>query len=625
MSEHTSPNRLPVLALTALGVVYGDIGTSPLYALKEVFAGAHHAVPITPDHILGVLSLILWSLILVVSVKYVSFIMRADNKGEGGVMALMALVLRGVSGKPYAPALMLAGLFGAALFYGDGAITPAISVLSAMEGLEIGTTAFKPYIVPLTVGVLAVLFSFQKYGTAKIGVFFGPIVALWFLTLAALGISGIVRNPEVLAALSPTHAFAFFQHEPTMAFLGLGAVFLTLTGAEALYADMGHFGRKPVQLAWFGLVLPALVLNYFGQGALLLDEPSAIDNPFYRLAPDWALYPMVALATMATVIASQAVISGVYSITHQAMQLGYVPRVIVQHTSYSEAGQIYLPGVNWLLFLAVVALVVGFGSSTNLAAAYGIAVCGTMIITTVLAYIVMRHVWYWNLPLAGLVCGAFLIVDLAFFGANLSKIADGGWFPLALGAGLFLLMTTWKRGKRILQDRLEQDAMPLESFIDSLGKGSVATVPGTAVFLTPQPATVPHALLHSLKHYKSLHERVVILTVNTLDVPYVDSAKRVSVERINDQFYRLSMSYGFMDEQDLPAVLPLCARQGLTLELMQTTFFMGRETLLPQHSSSMSYWREQLFVAMFRNASNAAAHFRLPPNRVVELGAQVML
>lgn len=625
MSEHASPNRLPVLALTALGVVYGDIGTSPLYALKEVFAGAHHAVPITHDHILGVLSLILWSLILVVSVKYVSFIMRADNKGEGGVMALMALVLRGVHGKPYAPMLMLAGLFGAALFYGDGAITPAISVLSAMEGLEIGTTAFKPYIVPLTLGVLAVLFSFQKYGTAKIGVFFGPIVAVWFLTLAALGIAGIARNPDVLAALSPTYAFAFFQHEPMMAFLGLGAVFLTLTGAEALYADMGHFGRKPVQLAWFGLVLPALVLNYFGQGALLLDEPAAIDNPFYRLAPDWALYPMVALATMATVIASQAVISGVYSITHQAMQLGYVPRVVVQHTSHSEAGQIYLPGVNWLLFLAVVALVVGFGSSTRLAAAYGIAVCGTMIITTMLAYIVMRHVWRWSLPAAGLVCGAFLIVDLAFFGANLSKIADGGWFPLALGAGLFLLMTTWKRGKQILQARLEADAMPLGLFIDSIGNGAVAIVPGTAIFLTSQPATVPHALLHSLKHYKSLHERMVILTVNTLDVPYVAPEQRVQVERINEQFYRLGVSYGFMDEPDLPAVLPLCAEQGLSLELMQTTFFMGRETLLPQRSSSMAYWREQLFVAMFRNASNAAAHFRLPPNRVVELGAQVML
>ena len=625
MSEHASPNRLPVLALTALGVVYGDIGTSPLYALKEVFAGAHHAVPITHDHILGVLSLILWSLILVVSIKYVSFIMRADNKGEGGVMALMALVLRGVQSKPYAPALMLAGLFGAGLFYGDGAITPAISVLSAMEGLEIGTTAFKPYIVPLTVGVLAVLFSFQKYGTAKIGVFFGPIVALWFLTLAALGIAGIARNPDVLAALSPAYAIAFFQHEPTMAFLGLGAIFLTLTGAEALYADMGHFGRKPVQLAWFGLVLPSLVLNYFGQGALLLAEPSAIDNPFYRLAPDWALYPMVALATMATVIASQAVISGVYSITHQAMQLGYVPRVVVQHTSHSEAGQIYLPGVNWLLFLAVVALVVGFGSSTSLAAAYGIAVCGTMIITTVLAYVVMRHVWRWSLPAAGLVCGAFLVVDLAFFGANLSKIADGGWFPLALGAVLFLLMTTWKRGKQILQVRLEADAMPLESFIDSIGKGAVAVVPGTAVFLTPQPATVPHALLHSLKHYKSLHERMVILTVKTLDVPHVAPEQRVQVQRINNQFYRLGVSYGYMDEPDLPAVLPLCAQQGLPLELMQTTFFMGRETLLPQHRSSMAYWREQLFVAMFRNASNAAAHFRLPPNRVVELGAQVML
>lgn len=625
MSEPATRNRLPMLALTALGVVYGDIGTSPLYALKEVFAGAHHAVPITHDHILGVLSLIFWSLILVVSIKYVSFIMRADNKGEGGVMALMALVLRGAQGKPYAPALMLAGLFGAALFYGDGAITPAISVLSAMEGLEIGTAAFKPYIVPLTLIVLAVLFSFQKHGTARIGVFFGPIVVVWFLALAVLGITGIARNPEVLSALNPAYAFTFFQYAPMMAFLALGAVFLTLTGAEALYADMGHFGRKPVQLAWFGLVLPALVLNYFGQGALLLAEPTAIDNPFYRLAPDWALYPMVALATMATVIASQAVISGVYSITHQAMQLGYVPRVVVQHTSHSEAGQIYLPGVNWLLFVAVVALVLGFGSSSRLAAAYGIAVSGTMIITTVLAFVVMRHVWRWSLPAAGFVSGIFLLVDLAFFGANLTKIHDGGWFPLALGAGLFLLMTTWNRGKKILRARLAADAMPLEAFIDSVGSGAVTTVPGTAVFLTSQPATVPHALLHSMKHYKSLHERIIILTVNTLDVPYVPSAQRALVEPINDQFYRLSVSYGFMDEPDLPAVLPLCEAQDLALDLMQTTFFLGRETLLPQHGSTMAYWREQLFVTMFRNASNAATHFRLPPNRVVELGAQIAL
>ena len=625
MSHATTSNRLPTLALTALGVVYGDIGTSPLYALKEVFAGAHHAVPISHDHILGVLSLILWSLIVVVSIKYVSFVMRADNKGEGGVMALMALVLRGAKDKPYAPALLLAGLFGAALFYGDGAITPAISVLSAIEGLEIGTPALKPYIVPLTLAVLAVLFIFQKHGTARIGFFFGPIVVVWFLALALLGIGGIARNPEVLAALSPLHAIAFFQHDPMMAFMGLGAVFLALTGAEALYADMGHFGRKPVQLAWFGLVLPALVLNYFGQGALLLSDPSAIDNPFYRLAPDWALYPMIALATMATVIASQAVISGVYSITHQAMQLGYVPRVVVQHTSHSEAGQIYLPGVNWLLFLAVVALVIGFGSSSRLAAAYGIAVCGTMIITTVLAFVVMRHIWRWNLLAAGMVTGLFLLVDLAFLGANISKIGDGGWFPLALGACLFLLMTTWKRGQGIMRARLEKDAMPLDLFVASMNDVALPRIPGTAVFLTAHPATVPHALLHSLKHYKSLHERIVVLTVTTMDVPHVPAEQRVSVEQVNSRLYLLGVRYGFMDEPDLPAVLPLCDAQGLALDIMQTTFFLGRETLLPQRGSSMAYWREQLFVTMFRNASNAAAHFRLPPNRVVELGAQITL
>ncbi|HEX5362417.1 MAG TPA: potassium transporter Kup, partial [Fluviicoccus sp.] len=623
MTVPTDGNRLPLLALTALGVVYGDIGTSPLYALKEVFAGEQHAVPITHDHILGVLSVIFWSLIGVVSIKYVSFVMRADNRGEGGIMALMALVLGGARDKPYAPALMLAGLFGAALFYGDGAITPAISVLSAMEGLEIGTPAFKPYIVPLTVIALAVLFAFQKHGTGRVGGFFGPIVVVWFAAIGALGIHGIAANPEVLQALNPRYALGFFQADPKMAFLSLGAVFLTLTGAEALYADMGHFGRKPVQLAWFGLVLPSLALNYFGQGALLLANPTAIDNPFYRLAPDWAIYPLVGLATLATVIASQAVISGVYSITHQAMQLGYVPRVVVQHTSHREAGQIYLPGINWLLFLAVVTLVLTFESSTRLAAAYGIAVCGTMIITTLLTFVVMRHIWRWNLGATLIVSGLFLSVDLAFLGANITKIPDGGWLPLVLGGGLFVLMTSWKRGQTLLRARLDTEAMPLADFMDQVADHVPTTVPGTAIFLTPQPAAVPHALLHSLKHYKSLHERILILTVTTLDIPYAAPEQQLAVERLNDRFYRVGISYGFMDEADLPAILPQCAGQGLALEMMDYTFFLGRETLLPQKGSAMAYWRELLFAAMFRNAGNAAAHFHLPPNRVVELGAQI--
>lgn len=625
MSDVSEKKRLPVLALTALGVVYGDIGTSPLYALKEVFAGAHHAVPITPEHIFGVLSLIFWSLIIVVSIKYVMYVMRANNKGEGGVMALMALVLSGVKGSRYAALLMLAGLFGAGLFYGDGAITPAISVLSAMEGLEIGTAAFKPYIVPITLVVLAILFSVQKHGTARIGVLFGPIVALWFFSLAALGIAGIARNPEVLLALSPVYAIGFFQEAPMMAFLSMGAVFLTLTGAEALYADMGHFGRKPVQLAWFGLVLPALLLNYFGQGALLLANPAAIDNPFYRLAPEWALYPMVALATMATVIASQAVISGVYSITHQAMQLGYVPRVVVHHTSRSEAGQIYLPGVNWLLFAAVVALVVGFGSSSKLASAYGIAVCGTMIITTLLAFVVTRHVWKWSLPAAMAVTGIFLIIDMAFLGANIAKVLDGGWLPLVAGAVLFLLMTTWSKGKAIMRDRLEQEAMPLDDFVQSMSGDVVPLIPGTAVFLTAQPGKVPHSLLHSLKHYKSLHERIVILTVKTHEVPYVPETERLSVAAPNERFHLVTVHYGFMDTPDLPVALAAARSEGLVLDMMETTFFLGRESLLPRKGGPMAYWREQLFIAMFRNASTAAAHFRLPPNRVVELGAQVVL
>ncbi|HJW01992.1 MAG TPA: potassium transporter Kup [Azospira sp.] len=627
MTQHASAAGKPVapLALAALGVVYGDIGTSPLYTVHEVFAGTHHPVPITPDNILGILSLIFWSLMIVVSIKYVVFIMHADNKGEGGVMALMALVLRGAEGKPYAHGLMLLGLFGAALFYGDGVITPAISVLSAVEGLEIATPAFKPFVLPITIGVLIALFAFQRHGTARVGRLFGPIMILWFAALAVMGIVNIAAAPQVLGALDPRHALHFFGVDPRLAFLSLAAVVLSLTGAEALYADMGHFGRKPIQIAWFGLVLPSLLLNYFGQGALLLTDAKAIDNPFYLLAPDWALMPLVVLATAATVIASQAVISGTYSITQQAMQMGYSPRMEVQHTSEHEQGQIYLPGINWMLLLAVLALVLGFGSSTNLAAAYGIAVTGTMVITTILAFIVVRHVWGWSLPVGLLVLGSFLVLDTAFFTANATKIKDGGWFPLAFGVALFTVMTTWKRGRQLLRDRLAAEAMPMKGFLESLSLGGVHQTPGTALFMTPTPTVVPHALLHSLKHYKVIHERVVMVSVQFFDVPYVPEIDRVEVHRLQGSFWQVAVQYGFKDEPDIPRALELCAEAGLVLDMADTSFFLSRESLIPRLGTGIALWREKLFIALFRNAGSATSFFKIPSNRVVELGTQIVL
>ncbi len=625
MTSAPDNTRLPVLTLAALGVVYGDIGTSPLYAIKEVFGGTHHPVPITPDNILGILSLIFWTLVLVVSVKYAAFIMRANNKGEGGIMALIALVQRNTHNAKQARVLVLLGLFGAALFYGDGIITPAISVLSAIEGLEVATPAFKPWVIPLTLGVLFGLFWVQRHGTGRVGGLFGPITTLWFVVLAILGIANIWHSPGVLAALSPHHALGFFLAEPSVAFLSLGAVFLAVTGAETLYADMGHFGTKPVRLAWLGLVLPALTLNYFGQGALLLVEPEAIAHPFYHMVPDWALYPMVILAGAATVIASQAVISGVFSITHQAIQLGYTPRMHVQHTSSEVRGQIYLPAVNWALFLAVVALVLAFGSSSRLAAAYGISVSGTMIITTLLVYVVARRVWGWSRLRGLLILGAFLAVDLSFFGANLTKIADGGWFPLVFAGGLFLLMTTWKQGRALLKARRDRDAMPLDAFVQSMSGAEVPTVPGTAVFLTPHPDQVPHSLLHSLKHYKSLHERVVILNVNFTDEPFVPDEQRVRVAHLGERYHRVEVFFGFMDRPDLTGALHRCMDVGMPCDLENTTFFLGRETMIPKKKSDMAWWREKLFIAMSRNAGTVADYFGLPPNRVVELGAQIVL
>ena len=622
-TSDTQNKPLAPLALAALGIVYGDIGTSPLYALKEVFAGGH-PVPVNPANIFGILSLVVWSLVIVVSIKYVAFIMRADNRGEGGIMALMALALRKSEGRARA-AIMLAGIVGAALFYGDGVITPAISVLSAVEGLEVATPAFRAYVIPVTIAVLVALFVFQRKGTAGIGALFGPVMLLWFGSLAALGIANIAVEPGVLKSLNPVYGMAFLAANPWLGFLALGGVVLALTGAEALYADMGHFGRKPVQLAWFSLVLPALVLNYFGQGALLLHDPAAAQNPFYLMAPNWALYPMVALATAATVIASQAVISGAYSITQQAIQLGYSPRMEVQHTSEREIGQIYLPGINWALMFAVIALVLGFRSSTNLGAAYGIAVTGTMVITTILAFIVVRHVWGWGWIRSGLLISFFLAIDLAFFAANAIKIEDGGWFPLVFGLGVFILMSTWKRGRQLLAARMESEAIAIEPFIQSLDSGSVTRVPRTAVFLSGNPDAVPHALLHNLKHNMVLHERIVIVTVLVEDVPHVPDIDWVEVQSLPNNFYRVIVRYGFKDEPDIPRALELCERYGLSFDMMTTSYFLGRETLIPRPGSEMAMWREKLFIAMFRNAGSAASFFRIPPNRVVEVGTQVVL
>ena len=618
--------RLATLTLAALGVVYGDIGTSQLYSIKEVFGGAHHPVPITPDNVLGILSLFLWSLIVVVTLKYVAFIMRANNKGEGGIIALMTLALHNGDPASRRQRLLVAlGLFGAALFYGDGVITPAISVLSAVEGLELITPAFKPYILPITLVILVGLFFIQRRGTASVGAMFGPVMMLWFAVLAVLGGIAIVQHPAVLAAVNPLYGFNFLLGNSLLGFFALGAVVLCITGAEALYADMGHFGAKPIQYAWLGYVLPALVINYFGQGALLLADPSAVENPFYRLAPEWALYPLVILSTIATVIASQAVISGAFSITRQAIQLGYTPRLEVQHTSDQEIGQIYLPALNWLMLLAIIALVLGFGTSSNLAAAYGIAVTGTMLITNLLAIAVAVRLWQWSPLRAVLGALPFIIIDLGFFLANSAKIPDGGWFPLAFGLAIFILLTTWKRGRELLHQRLAADALELKPFIEDIAASGIGRVPGTAIFMTPDPDSVPHALLHSLKHYKTLHEQIVILSVSVFDVPYVPDIDRVEVHRLAGNFSQVIVQYGFKDEPDIPAALSLCAAAGLDIEMMDASFFLGRETLIPKLGSEMAYWRELLFVTMFRNASSATAFFKIPSNRVVELGSQIVL
>ncbi|XXF81485.1 potassium transporter Kup [Myxococcaceae bacterium GXIMD 01537] len=616
-----------MLALGALGIVFGDIGTSPLYALRECFNGPHGVSP-TPENVLGVLSLIFWSLIIVVSVKYLLFVMRADNRGEGGILALMALVMQRTKGQSHPtarPVLMALGLFGAALLYGDGLITPAISVLSAVEGLSVATPVFEHYVLPITLVILLGLFLVQRHGTAGIGAVFGPFMCVWFTTIAVLGVMEVVTNPVVLHAFSPLHGVDFFVRNKGHGFLVLGAVFLCVTGGEALYADMGHFGYRPIRLAWFALVLPSLMLNYLGQGALLLRDASAARNPFYLLAPDWALYPMVALSTMATVIASQALISGSFSLTRQAMQLGYCPRMEVVHTSAEEMGQIYLPGLNIMLLVGVVALVLGFRSSSALAAAYGIAVTATMAITTMLAYVVARERWGVGRAVALPMAGTFLAVDLSFFGANAVKIADGGWFPLLLAVAIFTLMTTWKRGREILAGKLRAASMSLRDLLESFGEHGPVRVPGTAIFMTGNPEGTPPALLHNLKHNKVLHEQVVLLTILSEEVPHSAAEERVEVEPLEQGFVRVVARYGFMENPSIPDILKRCREKGLQFQLMGTSFFLGRETLIPSKKPGMAMWREALFAWMSRNARSATAFFRIPPNRVVELGTQVEL
>jgi KUP system potassium uptake protein len=612
---------LPALTIAAIGIVYGDIGTSPLYAMREAL-GEGGVLPLTEASVLGVLSLIFWSLFAVVTLKYVIVILRADNRGEGGILALASLAQRNLSSRRRRTVLVLA-MVGAALFYGDGLITPAISVLSAIEGLKVATPLFEPYVVPIALGILVALFFIQSRGTGRIGLLFGPVVCLWFLVLGFLGLVQIVQAPHVLSALNPAYGLALFASHRWSAFVTLGAVFLAVTGAEALYADMGHFGRLPIRIAWLGLALPGLLLNYFGQGALLLADPGTVANPFYLLAPDWALYPMVVLATWATVIASQAVISGAFSISGQAVQLGYLPRLNVRHTSAQTIGQIYIPGINWLLLAGVVLLVLGFQSSSNLAAAYGIAVSGTMATTTVLAGIVARSRWGWPPALVVAVFGAFLAMDLTFLSANALKIFAGGWFPIALAAAVFFLMSTWHRGREVMFERLYRGAPSLRSFLTSLSLRPATRVPGTAVFLTANPAGVPRALLHNLKHNKVLHERVVVLKVETEDVPRVPTSKRVEIEHLGANFHRVLVRYGFMERPDVPAALRSCQLGPPEPTPMDISFFLSRETFIPSARPDLSRWREQIFIHMANTALDATRFFRLPPNRVVELGSQI--
>jgi KUP system potassium uptake protein len=627
--------QVAAAALAALGVVFGDLGTSPLYALHDTFVGSH-PVAVTRENVLGILSLFVWSLIVVVSGKYLAVMMRADNRGEGGIFALLALTgatsTAGRSQRPGRPSartvslILFLGIAGAALLYGDGVITPAISVLSAIEGLAVAASGLQPYVVPLTVVVLVALFLVQPLGSGHIGRVFGPVLALWFVVIAALGVRGIVREPGVLWAFDPRQAVSYFAAHGWRGFPVLGAVVLCLTGGEALYADMGHFGRRPIRVAWFGLAFPSLVLSYLGQGGVLLNDPSAAANPFFHSAPAWALYPLVGLATLATVIASQGLITAVFSLTSQAVQLGLSPRLRIVHTSSREIGQIYLPAINWTMMFACLALVLGFRSSTRLAAAFGLAVSGTMAITTLLFIAVARRRWKWSVARVSVIAGFFLLIDLAFLGANLLKIRDGGWIPVVIGAVVFILLATWLRGRVLLrksEGELMGSAAGVEPLIASIRVGSASRVQGTAVYMHAESDGVPRTLLHNLKHNRVIHERVIFLTVQTADVPFVPADERVQVTALAEGFWRVIARYGFMEEPDVPAVLTLAAQQGLEFRKAETTYFLGRQTIISAEKPGMARWRERLFGVMMRNARPATSYFGLPPNRVVELGAQV--
>ncbi len=618
----STKSSLAALTLGAIGVVYGDIGTSVLYALKEVFGSGH--VPFTPDNVYGILSIFFWTLTTIVSLKYVLLVLRADNHGEGGLVAMLALASQSVKDRPQLrKVLMMVGIFGTCLFYGDGVITPAISVLSAVEGLEVVSPAFKKAVIPLTLLILLALFWVQKRGTAGIGKFFGPITLVWFAAIALLGLLHIAHHPQILWAISPHYAFDFIWSHPGTTFIILGAVVLCVTGGEALYADMGHFGKKPIRLAWFSVVMPALTLNYFGQGALLLDQPEAVKNPFYMMAPDWALLPLVGLATMATVIASQALISGAFSVTKQVIQLGFLPRLQVLHTSETDTGQIYMPFVNWGLFAAIVIAVGLFKSSSNLAAAYGIAVCTDMLITTILTFFVIRYAWKLPLALCIASTGFFFLVDLAFWSSNMLKLFDGGWFPLVIGGAIFTFMLTWHDGRRLLNESLRSDAIRLSEFLEAVFVAPPARVEGTAVFMTAEPDTVPNALLHNLKHNKILHQQNLFVTVRSHEIPRMEQSKRLEIMPLGHDCWQVIVNYGFKDNPDLPGALALLQDQSYRLDPMSTSYFLSRDIVIPTMGGGMAPWREKLFAQMHHNASAAAEFLNLPANSVVELGSKI--
>ena len=622
-NETTKKNGIAALTLGAIGVVYGDIGTSPLYTMKEVFAPAH-GIAVSPANVIGVVSLILWCLIVIISLKYVTLVLKADNRGEGGIMALTALALKSVTknSRFYYP-VMLIGMIGAGLFFGDGVITPAITVLSSIEGIEVATPAFKPYVIPVTLTVLAVLYWFQHRGTGGIGKWFGPIVLVWFATLAGMGIVNIIQNTDILAAFNPLYAFNFLRQNGWFAFVALGAVVLALTGAEALYADMGHFGKKPVRLAWFTVVFPALALNYLGQGAMLLSNPAAASNPFVNQLGAWSIYPLVALSTVAAVVASQATISGAFSVAQQAISLGFLPRMQILQTSDQEKGQIYIPLVNWLQFAAVVFAVVAFGSSTSLASAYGIAATATMLMTTLLTFFVVRYGWHYNTLIAVAATCFFLVFDVTLFASTSLKIVSGGWFTLVISAIMVTIMLTWRKGRELVFENLQAHLIPLSEFLSGLFASPPHRVPGTAVFFRSEGDGVPHAMLHNLLHNKVLHERVIFLTVISMDIPHVPDNEQIKITALGHECFQVDVSYGFIDSRNVPAAMALCAEHGLVLEAMDTSYFIARQTVIATPGAGMAMWRESLYASMAKNARDAADYFKLPSNRVIELGTQV--